>query len=82
MINWKVSERGTCRRQSKLSINLKGAGNNWERLKVKKLITEDECGPVVHASLQAFVEDLVEEEDRLRVEENGADVLVRARRPE
>jgi len=44
------------------------------------VVTEDQRGPAVHASLQAFVEDLVQEEDRLAVEEDGADVLVRARR--
>lgn len=46
-----------------------------------KLITEDESGPVIHTSLQAFVEDLMEEEDRFGVEENRTDVFVRAWRP-
>lgn len=44
-------------------------------------ITENQRGPVVHARLQSLVEDLVQEEYRLHVQEDGADVLVRAGRP-
>ena len=44
-------------------------------------VAQDQGGPVVHPRLEPFVKDLVEEEDRLGVEEDGADVLVRAGRP-
>ena len=42
--------------------------------------TEDQSGPTIHASLEPFVEDLVQEKDGLAVEENGTDVFVSAGR--
>ena len=42
--------------------------------------TQDQGGPGLHASGQSLEEDLVEEEDSLRVEEDGVDVLVGAGR--
>lgn len=44
-------------------------------------VAQDQSRPVVHPRLETFVEDLVEEEDRFRVEEDGTDVLVGARWP-
>lgn len=46
-----------------------------------KEVAQDQGGPVGHPGLESLVEDLVEEEDRLRIQKDGAHVLVSAGRP-
>lgn len=52
---------------------------HWE--KDIEEITQYKSRPVAHTSLKSFEEDLMKEQDRLGVQKDGTDVLVRARRP-